>query len=252
MEVHHHPDLHHTSKKWKEYFLECVMIFLAVTMGFFAESLREHLADQSREKEYIRSLVEDLKSDQAVLTQQLSYLNAGLLMMDSVITILHSPETISGHTGQLYFLARLGPRLQPLSNNSRTFDQLKNSGSFRIIRDLKTSNKIMSYYETFPLVHLLETINETEFTSYKNVVAKVFQAQELRKLEGKGQEIMRPVSNPPLRSTDNELLQELAVFAVYLHGTKSGIMGADQKIKDAGADLIAYLQKTYHLDDETR
>ena len=34
MEVHHHPDLHHKPKKWKEYFLEFLMIFLAVTMGF--------------------------------------------------------------------------------------------------------------------------------------------------------------------------------------------------------------------------
>jgi hypothetical protein len=34
MEVHHHPDLHHKPKPWKEYFLEFLMIFLAVTMGF--------------------------------------------------------------------------------------------------------------------------------------------------------------------------------------------------------------------------
>ncbi|HEY4875714.1 MAG TPA: hypothetical protein VIH86_09100 [Puia sp.] len=41
MEVHHHPDVHHQRKRFKEYFLEFLMIFLAVTMGFFAESLRE-------------------------------------------------------------------------------------------------------------------------------------------------------------------------------------------------------------------
>ena len=34
MEVHHHPDLHHKPKAWKEYLLEGLMIFLAVTMGF--------------------------------------------------------------------------------------------------------------------------------------------------------------------------------------------------------------------------
>ena len=43
MEVHHHPDVHHKRKKIKEYFLEFLMIFLAVTMGFFAESFPEHL-----------------------------------------------------------------------------------------------------------------------------------------------------------------------------------------------------------------
>jgi cell division protein FtsB len=38
MEVHHHP--HVEKKNFKEYFLEFLMIFLAVTMGFFAESIR--------------------------------------------------------------------------------------------------------------------------------------------------------------------------------------------------------------------
>ena len=48
MEVHHHPDLHHKPKKWKEYFLEFLMIFLAVTLGFFAENIREHLSEKKR------------------------------------------------------------------------------------------------------------------------------------------------------------------------------------------------------------
>jgi hypothetical protein len=34
MDVHHHPDLHHKKKNFKEYFLEFLMIFLAVTLGF--------------------------------------------------------------------------------------------------------------------------------------------------------------------------------------------------------------------------
>ena len=60
MEVHHHPDLHHEKKAWKEYILEGLMIFLAVFMGFIAESLREHIGDRDREKSYMESLVKDL------------------------------------------------------------------------------------------------------------------------------------------------------------------------------------------------
>jgi hypothetical protein len=48
MEVHHHPDLHHRRKKFKEYLLEFVMIFLAVTMGFIAENVREGIGDGKR------------------------------------------------------------------------------------------------------------------------------------------------------------------------------------------------------------
>jgi hypothetical protein len=42
-EVHHHSQLEHKLKPWKEYFLEYIMIVLAVTTGFFADSLREHI-----------------------------------------------------------------------------------------------------------------------------------------------------------------------------------------------------------------
>ena len=52
MEVHHHPDLHHKKKNLKEYFLEFLMIFLAVTLGFFAETLREKISDNHREKDH--------------------------------------------------------------------------------------------------------------------------------------------------------------------------------------------------------
>src|ERR1700682_1777713 len=63
MEVHHHPDLHHKPKKWKEYFLEFLMIFLAVTMGFFAESYREHLVNSEKERHYAKGLFDDLTKD---------------------------------------------------------------------------------------------------------------------------------------------------------------------------------------------
>jgi hypothetical protein len=39
MEVHHHPDLHYKKKDFKEYFLESLMIFLAVTIAFCAEKM---------------------------------------------------------------------------------------------------------------------------------------------------------------------------------------------------------------------
>jgi hypothetical protein len=60
MEVHHHPDLHHKPKKWKEYFLEFLMIFLAVTLGFFAENIREHFTDKNNTKVYLETYRDEL------------------------------------------------------------------------------------------------------------------------------------------------------------------------------------------------
>jgi hypothetical protein len=49
MEVHHHPRVE--KKNFKEYFLEFLMIFLAVTMGFFAENIREYFNDRHHRDE---------------------------------------------------------------------------------------------------------------------------------------------------------------------------------------------------------
>lgn len=106
----------------------------------------------------------------------------------------------------------------------------------------------MSYYEKFALIRLLESVNETEFTEYKKTAAKIFSPAVFLSSEGKDDEIKRLSTNPPLRTTDNELFQELSIFAVYMHGTKKGILGTDKSLKIAGAELIAYLQKEYHLD----
>ena len=248
MEVHKHP--HHVAhkKKWGEYFLEFLMLFLAVFLGFMAENVREHRIEKEREKQYIESLIADLKSDQEVLSKHIVHATSGLLMMDSMLVILNNPSQIAGNTGRLYYLARLAPRLNPLSTNNRTFEQLKNSGNFRLIRDITISNKIMAYYEKFPLIRMLESINETEFTDYKKAASKIFNPAVFLKMEGINDAINRTSENPPLRTTDNELLQEFSVFAVYLHGTKKGIIGKDEELKIAGAELIDYLQKEYHLE----
>lgn len=246
MEAHHPHHVTH-KKEWTEYLLEFLMIFLAVTLGFFAENIREHLSDNAKEKEYIESLSEDLKVDQQILSQNISSIQSGIAMMDSLIIILDNTSSLSGNTGELYYLARLSPRLQPLAINDKTFQQLKNSGNFRLIKNIEASNKIMEYYNTITLVRLLESINETEFTQYKTAAAKIFNPEIFINTEGIGNEIKRINGNPPLRTTDNELLQELSVYAVYMHGTKKGVLDADEKMKKAGAELIDFLQKEYHL-----
>src|SRR6266513_2171894 len=225
MEVHKLSNSVYGRKNWKTYLWEFLMLFLAVFLGFLAENVREHQVEHQREKQYIQSLIADLKSDQQVLAQHILHVKTGISMMDSAINLLNTPSLIANSAGQLYYLARLAPRLNPLSTNNRTFEQLKTSGNFRLIGDINTSNKIMAYYEKFPLIRLWESVNETEFNEYKKIAAKIFDPAVFLKMEGNNSEIKRINENPALRTMDNELLQALSVFSVYMHGTKKGILG---------------------------
>lgn len=48
------------------------MIFLAVTLGFFAENLREHITDTNREKEYATELYKELQADSIACAQKIN------------------------------------------------------------------------------------------------------------------------------------------------------------------------------------
>src|SRR3954464_3259199 len=61
MEVHHHPSAH--KKNFKELLLEFMMIFLAVTLGFIAENVRETISNHEQEKHYVESFLHDLQQD---------------------------------------------------------------------------------------------------------------------------------------------------------------------------------------------
>src|SRR5215813_973812 len=93
MEVHHHPKIE--KKKFKEYVFEGLMIFLAVMLGFFAESLREHISDQSKERDYISSLKQDLVADTININSFISGFTSRILIFDTLIHLLQNPVNTS-------------------------------------------------------------------------------------------------------------------------------------------------------------
>ena len=58
MEVHHPHHLTH-KKKWSEYILEFVMLFAAVTLGFFAENIREHQIIENHKVQNLIAMIDD-------------------------------------------------------------------------------------------------------------------------------------------------------------------------------------------------
>jgi uncharacterized protein YlxW (UPF0749 family) len=68
MEVHHHS---HKPKNWKEYITEFIMLFAAVTLGFFAENVREHQIVIERKNQNLLAMVQDLKRDSVQLQQRI-------------------------------------------------------------------------------------------------------------------------------------------------------------------------------------
>ena len=245
MEVHAHT--HTARKKWTHYLWEFLMLFLAVFCGFLAEYQLEHQIEKDRELQYIKSLYEDLKENDRIFSRELTKQENRIVIMDSMINMLNHPGSIRGNEGRLYYFARISPRLQTLSVNNRTFEQLKNSGNFRLIRKIETSNHIMAYYENIQLIRLIEGLFFGEFDHYKTIASRVFDPAIFTSMEMNDGTIVRTDQNPPLLSYDLGLVKQLSVFAVYMNGSGRGIIQQVKELKHKGEAMINYLQKEYHL-----
>jgi len=143
MEIHHHPDLQHKKKNFKEYFLEFLMIFLAVTLGFFAENIREKITDKAIEKEYMESLVSDLKADTSAISQAIdewSSANKDVVVIQQ--SLKHSPVDVKDFYQSL---SKDFWHFDLFKYDNKTVEELKSSGNFRLIRDKKIENQVMSY-----------------------------------------------------------------------------------------------------------
>jgi len=152
MEVHHHahdPAAPHHKKNWKNYFWEFLMLFLAVFCGFLAEYQLEHKIERDREKQFMSSLINDIKEDISFINEQQTIYKRKQELLDSLINMVHStPVTLN--TNDLYYYARLASKNDIFPANTRTIDQMKNSGGFRLIRKEQVANAIMSYYSELP------------------------------------------------------------------------------------------------------
>src|ERR1700749_1506502 len=130
MEVHHHPDVHHKRKKFKEYFLEFLMLFLAVTMGFFAENIREHFSDNQKEKQYMGSFMADLAMDEHRLPMLINSIESQQIRPADSLPYLLKQASVKTAANNIYYALRSMIRQQGIKSfvTDRTIEEVKNAG----------------------------------------------------------------------------------------------------------------------------
>ncbi|MDZ4822393.1 MAG: hypothetical protein SH856_02930 [Flavobacteriales bacterium] len=159
MEVHHHA--HHRGKKnWKSYFWEFLMLFLAVTLGFFVENQREHYIENLRAKEFSKSLIKDLQSDITAIQRNKKTASMYIALADSLIN-LSQTRLEDRASAQFSFYTRFMYWTGSVVWNRATFEQIKNSGSLRYFKNQHLLEKLMKYDGI---------INDIEMESYNHQV----------------------------------------------------------------------------------
>ena len=233
----HTNSLRWPQKKIKTYIFEFLMLFFAVFCGFIADNLREKLSEHQREKIFISSIVEDIKSDTLESNKILIRLKSMKAGIDSVLSELSSSD-VEGNSNNLYRLWSKNMGLEVFVSNDRTIQQLKSSGELRLIRDIPVSDRIMKYDQTLKRYY---TQSNLMYSAMSNMTyySHVFDFIKLNK---------NP--NDPIRLTEEgkkSLNQAYGNLDLWNRGL-GGLISWLESVNEEGKSLVLFIKKEYHLN----
>ena len=249
MEVHHHA--HTPGKKWTHYLWEFLMLFLAVFCGFLAENQREHFVEHKRERQFILSMREDLKSDTILLNLHTRLRRQTIKSIDSLIYFLKqpNPDEFGRH---IYYYARSITRHYAFLSNDRTIQQLKNAGNLRLIRKQKVSDSLMGYDIYMRRTELTRLREENFLVGYIETMKQLFDGSEFDKMIIDVPAPMQidwklPEGNPPLLRKDKESIQKLIYDLHFVRSINIYNMNWNNDMINRATRLSELLIREYHL-----
>ena len=256
MEVHHHS--HTSRKKWTHYLWEFLMLFLAVTLGFFVENQREHYVEHQREKQYTRSLYLNLKTDTAHFVYFSRVLLAYDRNIDSLMALLANGDYMI-RPEDFYRRALAGRSTIFLEYNNSAFEQLKNSGNLRLLRNYGLSDSL-TLYDNF-LSEKAKRQEERLQEAHRDLTAYMWEILDAAFYKKRTDTIL---SNDGLGHwrdyrVKNISIEKLDVFKrkklsnLYFE-KKMMIPSLYEMVRDAklkAANIVSLIEKKYHLSEGT-
>ncbi len=234
-------------KNWKSYFKEFFMLFLAVFCGFLAENYRENLSVRKIEKEYIQSLVEDLKTDTTNLSLYITFRKEKSLLMDSLAGMMLSDQrNLMGN--QIYFLARQVFNEQSFSSSDGTIQQLKNAGNLRLLRKRNVVNALLTYEKKVKVLEGWDENDNRTKSTFREMGGRVFNSSELNKTMDSDMRFIMPTSNPQLITNDFTVINEIAFQIHYLSKMTKGNSLRGESLRIDAIQLLELIHAEYKLN----
>ncbi len=217
MEVHHHP--HSGKKKFKEYLAEFLMIFLAVTLGFFAENFREHKVNKEIEKRNIESFINNVEKDSSNLVYAIAFNQNKIKLIDSLISIRGDFTDSLFQKSFFHFMPQL-IYVDGYQPDESAFLQMQSSGTLRLIKRQNITDSILQYQSNNQFIKFDQA---SVAKSFQSGMDNIIQATDLRafvygtrpRLNGNYQQVQnyinyklgeRITTNTYTRTLQNQLL----------------------------------------------
>jgi hypothetical protein len=192
------------------YAVEFVLLFSAVTLGFFAENYREGLVERKTEKMYLQSLIKDLGQDTLKIDYSIRSKEIKDQYFDTLYTILYQTPR-PWPTRKLYYISRYLLIREPFYGTMGTIHQLENAGGFKLIQDENLVDKINAYSAAKEKLNQIQLVRDQNTLPFKEAIGNVFFGKELAflfdpiKFKGRPYSMGEPNWDPPLKGAEEDL-----------------------------------------------
>jgi hypothetical protein len=161
-------------QSFRDYLLEGAMIFVAVSLGFMADSLREYLADRDAERAYMQAMAEDLRVDSVRLADNIARLRRNLANSDSLVHEFIAGRSTGRYAPAIAEHGRDAGNSVDLVFNDRTASQLKGTGAMRLVRDSATASALLVYWNNQERLHEIHDRFESLRMEHRKVGWRAF------------------------------------------------------------------------------
>ncbi len=238
-------------KKWYVYFIDFIMLFVAVTLGFLAENVRDQQTDKNREISYLKNVHEDLLVDINRFEFVVSSNNFRLLMLDSLYMEINK---VSPDVPSLYYYIRNLALRTTFESSHLGLDQIKSSGGFRLIQNAKIIAGIQDYERLLNSAMKLEEVRERTLEQARFKMAVVFDAdthyqmsknQNMYRGEKMEVRFNRPAYAAPFVVGDRETFNELINYVNIGLSTNLYLNNRYNELKSIAKALDAAIMEEY-------
>lgn len=143
IEVHHHPKVE--KKRVKEYLMEGLFIFIAVSLGFIADNIREHFSNKEIEKRNMELIADNLRGDIENIKKNIRYNEEKVKILDTLISYKGIKNVDSIYSQRFSYLVTKSIYNPTFFSNTAAIDQMKFSGSLRLVKNKEILSGIYKY-----------------------------------------------------------------------------------------------------------
>lgn len=163
----HHPHSNHGPKKGKEYILEFLMLFAAVSLGFLAENIREGFIERHRSHELALALRTDVQQDIEKINALIINRQEVLMAAKKAVYDVEANGFKKSDIVQYRNLLRSAYYWSYFEPTTANLDQIINSGSLRYFKNKDLIKAISNYRNS---INVVASRNEREKQYFYDVM----------------------------------------------------------------------------------